>query len=197
VKRVLVSAFVVCCSSQAFAQTHELGFTIGRLGESDRGAVRSGSGVALQFNYGYRLWANSLASVSGEVHMLASPLRGVIGPVASTKDYASLYLTPGLRVKFNPDGRIQPYVVGGGGYALYEQSVLNTGGEPNAAPRHVHKGAWVYGGGADVVVRRWLALRFEVRDFVTGNPAYFAADLASGRQHNVVVGGGFVLRFGE
>jgi opacity protein-like surface antigen len=192
-----LSMLFLCLSAPLFAQRHELGFTIGGLLENDRGAVRSKSGTALQFNYGYRFWSNSAVAVSGEIHMLASPLRDVEGPPRSTRDYASLYLTPGVRVKLNPLGRIQPYGVVGGGYALYEQSTLNMAGQANAAPRHINRGAFVYGAGADLPIRKWLALRGEVRDFVTGNPAYFSEGISGGWQHNVVIGGGFVLRFGQ
>jgi len=190
-----------CLAVQAFAQKHELGFTIGRLGESDRGVVRSLSGTALQFNYGYRFWSTSSVAFSGEFHLLASPLRQIEGPLGATRDYATLYLTPGIRVKLNPEGRIQPYAVIGGGYALYEQSTSVIGGGPNSAPRHIQRGAFMYGAGLDVPIVRWLALRGEVRDFYTGNPAYgnpasfCCGGIARSGQHNLVAGGGFVLRF--
>jgi len=189
---------VLCgMAAQAFGQKHELGFTLGRLLETDRGVVLSKTGTALQVNYGYRFWGNSAVAISGEVHMLASPQRLVAGPATSSGDYASLYLTPGIRLKLNPKGRVQPYGVIGAGYALYEHSTLTVGGLPNPAPRHTHEGAVVYGGGVDVPVLRWLALRAEVRDFYTGSPDLSATLFNSSRQHNVVAGGGFVLRFGD
>jgi len=184
-------------AGQIFAQKHEVGLTIGRLLENDRTLVRSQGGTALQANYGYRFWNNSSVAISGEFHMLASPLREVAGALSATRDYSSLYLTPGVRVKLNPKGRIQPYGAVGGGYALYEQSTRTIGGQPNPAPRHIHRGALMFGAGVDVPVMRWLALRGEVRDFYTGNPVYFGINNPSGGQHNVVAGGGFVIRFGE
>ena len=187
------TVFLLCCLAlQAFAQKHELGFTLGRL----RGTDRGGGDTALQANYGYRLWSNAALALSGEIQMLASPLREVTGPANSTRDYSSLYVTPGIRVKLNPDGRVQPYGAIGGGYALYEQSTTTLAGAPNSAPRHIGRGALMYGAGADVPVLRWLAIRGEVRDFYTGNPAYNRPVVGSG-QHNLVAGGGFVLRFGK
>ena len=189
-------SFALCAS----AQRQELGLTLGRILPTNRGAVESQAGTALQANYGYRVWGNSRVAVFGEVHFLASPLRDVkpdFRATGATKDYASLYLTPGVRVKFNPAGRVQPYVAVGGGYSLYEQSRLAANGSPNTAPRHVHGGVLQYGGGADIPLRRWLALRGEVRDFYTSNPAYAVFGVDGDRQHNVVAGGGFVLRFGE
>ena len=45
-------------------------------------------------------------------------------------------------------------------------------------------------------VRAWkfIGLRAEIRDFYTGSPAYNSA--IRGGQHNVVAGGGIVLKFG-
>jgi opacity protein-like surface antigen len=129
--------------------------------------------------------------------MLASAQRQVTGSSGlTTRDYASFYLTPGIRVKFHPQGRIQPFAAIGGGLAWYENSVLTLNGAANNAPRELFRGAFTFGGGADVPLRRWLALRAEVRDFYTGNPGYNVAVSGSG-QHNVTAGGGFVLFFGK
>ena len=52
----------------------------------------------------------------------------------------------------------------------------------------------MYGLGGDVRLTRFLALRMELRDFFTGTPAYNVPLRRTG-QHNVVAGGGLVLRF--
>ena len=49
--------------------------------------------------------------------------------------------------------------------------------------------AWNYGGGADLVLRRHLALRLEVRDYVTGQPSFI-----TGTSHDVVPSVGIVFR---
>jgi opacity protein-like surface antigen len=49
--------------------------------------------------------------------------------------------------------------------------------------------AWNYGGGADIVLRRHLALRLELRDYVTGQPSPI-----TGTSHNVVPSIGIVFR---
>ncbi len=72
--------------------------------------------------------------------------------------------------------------------------VLVFGKVLNPAPRFLHRGALDFGGGADVRFWRFIALRGEIRDFFTGSPAYNALSITGG-QHNVVAGGGFVLRF--
>ncbi len=50
--------------------------------------------------------------------------------------------------------------------------------------------AWNYGGGADLVLQRHLALRLELRDYVTGQPGFVA-----GTSHNVVPSAGIAFRF--
>jgi opacity protein-like surface antigen len=49
--------------------------------------------------------------------------------------------------------------------------------------------AWNYGGGADLVLQRRLALRLELRDYVTGQPSFI-----TGTSHNVVPSVGIVFR---
>jgi hypothetical protein len=49
--------------------------------------------------------------------------------------------------------------------------------------------AWNFGAGADVVLRRHLALRLELRDYVTGQPSFI-----TGTSHNVVPSAGIVFR---
>jgi len=173
---------------------------LGGLFPGDRGTapntVRLGGGTAMQANYGHRLIAGR-AAVYGEVHFLANPQRIVgSGNPASTRDVATIYVTPGIRVKFAPARPVSAYVAVGGGWAVYEQSLLRIDGAPNQAPRDIHRGAFDFGGGVDTKLWRWLGLRAEIRDFYTGSPAYNLPNLGGG-QHNVVAGGGFVLKWGE
>ena len=43
---------------------------------------------------------------------------------------------------------------------------------------------------------RWIGLRGEIRDFYSGTPAYNISGTGA-EQHNIVAGGGFVLKWGE
>jgi len=191
-------AFSIIFHLPALAQKHELAFTVGRVLSSERnsqqGALDLGTGTAVQVNYAYRLIDGGAAALYGEVHFLASPLRDIsAGIPTATRDFATLYLTPGLRLKFLPGARVSPYVVVGGGYALYEQSTQTIGNQPNPAARRINRAALDYGGGVDVKVLRFLSLRGEIRDFYTGSPSY-NVPFVSGGQHNVVAGGGVVLQ---
>jgi opacity protein-like surface antigen len=184
----------------AFGEEHEIGLTAGGVFPQERGAIpnnaRLGSGTAWQANYAHRL-VNGARQWYGEVHFLGSPLRLVAsGNRMSTRDVATLYVTPGIRVKFAPTRSVSPYVAAGVGIAVYEQSLLEIDGRTNSAPRNVHRAALDLGAGVDTGLWRWIGLRGEIRDFYTGSPAYNLPNIGGG-QHNVVAGGGFVLKWGE
>jgi len=179
---------------------HEIGLTLGGLLSQDRGSIPNalhlGGGTALQANYGRRLSRAHAVALYGEVHFLANPLRTVTSAnTASIRDVATIFVTPGVRVKFADGKWASPYVAVGGGYAVYERSALQINGNPNAE-RYIHRGAFDFGAGLDTKLWRWIGARGEIRDFYTGSPAYNLPGITGG-QHNVVAGGGFVLKWGE
>jgi hypothetical protein len=179
----------------AFAQNHELGLTLGRLLGRDRGSLEVGGGNAWQANYARRLVSSDGAALYVGVHLLANPLRQVDSTdPRSTTDVATLYVTPAVRLKFRPRRPAQPWVAVGGGYAMYEHSLKTRGGDANPAPRFDHTAVFMFGGGVDVPVWRWLGVRLEVRDFYSRNPVY-NVPVDGRRQHNPVAGGGFALSF--
>jgi opacity protein-like surface antigen len=188
----------LCLAQEDAAHKNELAFGLGgipTLSRSDSPSLDAGSGVAFQVNYGRRILGGGKWALYGEINFLASPLREVSSSVTTaTNDFASLYLTPGIRVKFRPSSRISPYAVVGGGYADYEQSFTRIDGRPNQAPRQLARDVFDFGAGVDVRVWRFVALRGEARDFYSGAPDYNTASI-SGGQHNIVATGGFVLRW--
>lgn len=186
-------------TAQEIAPRHEIGLTLGGLFGTERNGgsthLNLGSGIALQANYGYRLLGNGTTALYGEVHFLANPLREVSsGNQLLTRDAATIFLTPGIRVKFFPNRNVAPYLAAGGGWAVYEQSRTTLSGSPNPASRLVNHAAFDYGGGVDVKFWRFVGLRAEVRDFYAGGPSYNTA-MIHGGQHNVLAGGGLVLKF--
>ena len=191
----LAAAFAV--AAPARAQKQEVGLTLGHLFAGSRtsplGALHLGGGVGFQANYGHRLVDGSKMALYAETHFLANSLREVTSVNRSaTRDVATLYVTPGLRVKFVPRRSLSPYAVVGAGYGLYEQSFFQIDGASNPAPRFTHRGAFAFGGGLDLKVWLFLGASWEVRDFYSWNPS-FNAPTRSGGQHNVVIGGGFTL----
>ena len=193
---LLPAAF--CLAQENAVPKNELAFGLGgipALSRSDSPSLDAGSGVAFQVNYGRRFLDRSKVAVYGEINFVASPLREVSTAAGTaTHDFASLYVTPGIRVKFRPAARISPYAVVGGGYADYEQSLTRIDGRPNQAPRQLARGVFDFGAGVDVHVWRFVAVRGEARDFYTGSPNYNIQSI-SGGQHNVVATGAFVLRW--
>ena len=197
-KKRLIFFFAIAHSAPMLAQKHEIGLTLGGFVPtahgSPLGSLDLSTGAAFQANYGYQLLDHSKAALYVETHFLANPLRDITSLNRSaTRDVATLYVTPGLRLKFAPRSKFSPYLVAGGGYALYEQSFQQIDGRPNLAPRFTHRGVFDFGGGVDVKVWRFFSVRSEIRDFYSGAPSFNAP--AGGGQHNVVAGGGFALRF--
>lgn len=116
------AAITLGAAGTSFGQRQEVGLTMGTLLSQSRdlsgGRVESGRGMALQANYGFRLIGGDRVALYAETHFLASPQRNVTSGVGTAStDYASLYVTPGARIKFAPNARFSPWVSIGGGYA--------------------------------------------------------------------------------
>lgn len=171
-----------------------LGPGIPALSRSDSPSLDAGSGVAFQLNYGRRFLNTGNIALYGESNFVANPLHDVSSSInTATHDFASLYVTPGIRVKFRPASRISPYVLAGGGYGDYEQSVTRVEGAPNQASRELARGVFDFGG-VDFRVWRFVALRGDARDFNSGSPNYNIPSITGG-QHNIVATGAFVVRW--
>src|SRR5438445_13254727 len=119
---------------------------------------------------------------------------GITAPVGNTTitlDTSALFRTPALRLKFVPVAPIQPWISVGAGWARFSQDLGPT----------TNKGAIEYGGGLDFKTGLpILGFRAEVREFVTGDPNFGFTNIVTGdngglRRHNLMVGGGIVLRF--
>jgi hypothetical protein len=196
---LLLPFAAVLCVGQEVVPTNELGFTLGGIpslsGSTSQQSLDLGAGIAFGVNSRRRIVSGNKIALYGEVDLLASPLRDVSSNISSTtKNFASLYLTPGIQLKFFPTSTISSYAAVGGGYADYEQSTIRLDGQPNPASRQLARGVVDFDADIDVRVWRWIALRGEARGFYTGAPAYNLANI-SGGQNNVQVSGGFVLRW--
>jgi hypothetical protein len=174
------------------AQSQELGLLLGNLRGVETPTL--GAGTSLQANYAFRFASAGPLKLFAGVNLLASPQRKVTSiNLAVIRDLASLYLTPELKVKLG-SGRLQPYAFLGAGLAVYEHSELTIGGAPNPGPRTSNTGALTYGGGVDLGIVKWLALRGEIRDTYSGAPVF---NIVTSKQHNASLSGGFVLRWGK
>jgi hypothetical protein len=200
---VTVMAGFVGAQTSENVENQDLTFSIGGIGGQTRslvgppnGTVQISSDRTLGVNYGHRLVGAGIAALYGEIEFVAIgvPNRGVSTATAPVpRNYASLYVTPGLRLKFFPRSRLSPWGAVGGGYGLYEESA-QLSNDQNTTNRFLNRGVFQFGGGLDYRLFRFIGLRGEVRDFLSGNPN-LNVSLSSSLQHNVVASGGITLRF--
>jgi len=94
------------------AQKQEVTLSLGGVFSQSRsvqatGTVQISSDFDLEANYGYRFLHANIAALYGELEFVALPNRSVTTATAIVpKNYASLYVAPGLRLKFAPAARI-------------------------------------------------------------------------------------------
>jgi hypothetical protein len=184
-------------SEQAVAQPrYDVGLLLGATRTTDEGRVLEfDRGTTYQATFARRIWTGRETAVSVEVPFLASPAFTVATPGGSLpKEYAALYLTPGVRLTVLPNRLVSLFGSVGGGYARYSESKELANGNPNPNQRDTNTGAFQFGGGVDVHAFRWLGFRGEVRDLYTG-PRNFSVATPHENVHNVVASGGFALRF--
>jgi opacity protein-like surface antigen len=161
------------------AQSQDLTLSLGsHLGQDYK------SGMFLGANYAHRIKTNTNLTLSGVVDFVASPNRKAdfINPLGS-RDVASLFAMPGLRLSFKPDSRLSPFVTGGLGLAVYEQSQLLQNGAPFPGSRVTNHFGGMFGGGVDLKAYRFAGLRFEAKDYYS-------------QRHNILLGIGLHFRFG-
>jgi hypothetical protein len=136
--------------------------------------------------------------IDGGIDFLASPFDVKLSQKAQNAigEYAFIFLTPHVRVKFHPDGAFSPWLSFGGGYARFLESV------PPAASsfrRGTNTGTLVFGGGIDTrtvvhVLKIPIGFRIEVRDFYSGLPNY-NQKVTAHLQNNLAFNGGLLIRF--
>jgi hypothetical protein len=190
-------ATFVLASNPAGAQTrYDIGLLLGWTKTSDEGSVlQFDRGTTYQASFNVGISKIDSVAISIEVPFIASPGFDVSTPGgALPKEYASLYLTPGVRVTAFRDGPVSIFGAVGAGYARYSESKLRKDGSPNPAQRDTNTGAIQFGGGIDVRWLHWLGFRGELRDISTG-ARNFSISTPGERVHNVVGAGGLVLRF--
>lgn len=193
-------------SSATTPSRNEIGLVIGAtetpgIGLESAGTIHLNSSLALGAGYDRRLLGHHTAVYAG-IDFLVSPadVKVSLSPSNVSPQYAYLFLTPHVRVKFNADGAFQPWLLFGGGYADFapaqpRSGSVNVSGTGNS-------GTFEFGGGVDtkplfhlpLAGRLPIGARAEVRDFYSGQPDYGLATTSS-RQNNVVFTGGLVLHF--
>jgi hypothetical protein len=155
--------------------------------KTDTHVFYAGTGAVRLVNF-------KLVSLHLEVPVAGIPSAPVVfsgSPAPTGLKLSSVFVTPSLRVKFAPGAPISPFASFGGGWARY-----------SFAGPATNKGALQYGGGVDIKTGSpLLGFRAEVRDFMSGQPEFAnistqtLGSSSNGWRHNVLAGGGIVLRF--
>ncbi len=156
----------------------------------------SGTDFFLEATGAVRLATFKLASLHLEVpiaHIPAVPVTftNAFGTQQTLDELSAVFITPSLQLRLRPGSPVSPFVSLGGGWAHY------------ALPDHNNFGALEFGGGVDIKTRiPLLGLRAEARDFMTAQPNFAGGTLfppgsqgIPSRRHNVLAGGGLMLRF--
>lgn len=209
--------FVFMGNARGHAQTdasrpssrNEIGLQIGAtetpsIGLAGGGAIHLNSSLALGAEYDRQLLGHRTALYGG-IDFVASPLdvKASLPPANVSPEYAYLFLTPNVRLKFNQGGSFAPWLLFGGGYADFSPAQPRAGGVNVAGAGST--GTLEFGGGLDtkpVVHLKGIPLigalaiggRVEVRDFYSGHPNY-GVPTDGTRQNSVVLTGGLLLRF--
>ena len=198
-RRACLAAFVGLVLTAGTARSDDridVGLLLGSTRATDESAaLQFGRALTYQATFAWRVWRSDRATVSIEVPFLASPAFEVATPGNSLpKEYASLYLTPGVRVTVLVRGAVSAFAASGAGYARYSESKRRRDDSPNPTQQDTNTGALQFGGGINVRTWSWLGFRGEVRDVYTG-ARRFSIATPGPPVHNVVVSGGLVLRF--
>jgi len=171
----------------SFAQSNELAITGG--GQfSSNDFFDTGASWAVGANFAHRIAGIPFFGLYFEVPVVVAP-KSVIRITSS--DYSSLFVTPGLKLKFAPSFPISPYLAVGVGVARYHTGATSTTSDQTST-----KAVFDIGGGLDFKIAPFFGVRAEVRDFYSGLPEFnLLANGLSGRQNNVVPQVGLVFRF--
>jgi len=206
----LLACFLALVSQTQAQQKNEVGLVIGATTSPTIGLTSGGnfaapqqnlnfgSSLALGAEYDRRLNSGRTAFYVG-VDFLASPLDVKLNqpPAATSPEFAYIFVTPHVRVKFNSDGALKPWLSFGGGYAR-----LTPFGQPSSTTADLkgthNTGNLEFGGGIDTaplvhVFRIPIGVRLEVRDFYSGTPNFNAP--LDGRLNTLAYTGGLLLKF--
>jgi hypothetical protein len=168
----------------AFAQKNELAFIAGgQLSFYPQDDV--GAGFVFEGSYARRLFHVPTLSMFLEVPVTSAP--NLESPLP-TGHYSSLFIAPGLKLKFVPEFFISPFFTVGYGWAHFRQKPNGIVPERTADTDVVQ-----FGAGVDIKLAPFIGLRFQARDYFSGELGFNNATLD--RQQNLTTMGGVVFRF--
>ena len=212
---VVMLGLVFLTTTTVLAQTgegsrkNEIGLVIGAtetpgIDKTSGGTINLNSSLALGAEYDRQLLGKRTILYLG-ADFLASPADVKVSFPSSvvSPEYAYLFLSPHIKLKFNSTRTLQPWLSFGGGYADFapaspKSGNVNVKGQGDS-------GTLEFGGGVDtqpliqfkrVPLLRSLPIggRLEVRDFYSGQPHY-GVGTSGDYQNNLTFSGGLLIRF--
>jgi hypothetical protein len=209
-KHFSVLFVILCGSTFTMAQKADVAFVVGESFVNDfkvsftvtptvTDTIKTNGHIFLEGAFAVRLANARLISLYLEVPVVGIPANGHSFTTIPTINFLSkttvntsaVFVTPALRLKILPSAPVSPWASIGGGWARFSSELAPT----------TNRGALEFGGGLDFKTGLpLLGFRAEVRDFVTGDPDFGFVNVLSQtngvlHRHNVMVGGGIVLRF--
>ncbi len=144
------------------AQSQDLSLSLGVARAADANA-----GHFFGANYALGLHSGQASALFAQFDFVAVPNQVVrLANPSGSRDYASLYAMPGLRLSFRPSQKVSPFVGGGAGLAVFEQSALLQNGQPFPGSRTSSHFGGFLSGGVDLAIYRWSGLRLELKDYI-------------------------------
>jgi hypothetical protein len=197
-KMILVVSFITGLCLNGFAQKNEVALiggakitpTVGSSGSETTFATT----FAFEANYAAQLVHVPAVALHLEIPVLFTPSTDIsTSNLTTLKSYSSFFVTPALRLKLVPGSPFSPWISAGGGIVHFNPGSTTQGGT-TINTHSVTKSAVQAGVGADIHPPLLpLAFRLEARDFYTGLPDLNTVGIEV--RHNLMVGGGIVLRF--
>ena len=194
---VVVSFLIVFCLS-GFAQKNEIAVIAGakitpKVGSTSNETTFS-TNFAFEANYATQLAHVPAVSLHLEFPFVAAPSTDLTtSNLTAVKSYSSIFFTPALRLKILAGAPFSPWISAGGGLAHFGPGSTTQAGT-TVTTTSTNKGAVEAGVGADFHPPLLpVAFRVEARDFYTGIPNLNTVNIKV--RHNILVGGGVVLRF--
>jgi hypothetical protein len=199
-KHLLVFSILTLVCINAYAQKNELAFVAGAKVTPTVGSTATGTQTdfsttfAFEANYAAQLVHVPAVALHLEFPFVASPSTNLSSSnLTAVKSYSSIFFTPALRLKVLPGSPFSPWISAGGGIAHFNPGSTTQAGTTTST-NSTTKSAVEGGIGADFHPPLLpIAFRVEARDFYTGIPNLNTLSIKV--RHNILVGGGIVLRF--
>lgn len=161
---------------------------------SASGSTKVNTALGFEGSLAVQVQGLPFASLQVELPVMATPNATVNSSnFLASKSYNSVYITPGIRLKFKPTAIFNPWVAAGGGIVRFGPSPFTQLGGTSAAAGAL-KGTIDVGGGVDFKAPHVpFTLRMEVREYYSGAPNLNISNLSL--HNNIFAGAGLVVRF--